>query len=99
MSVSIHPAVDNGVKRGNQNFAGGKHHCHCKDQRVEITVKSQSTHNHVCGCTQCWKPERALFSEVAVVPRDSLTVTANGNKLEAVDASAAIQHHACQTCG
>ncbi len=99
MSVSIHPAVDNGVKPGNKNFAGGQFHCHCKDQRVEITVKSQSAHNHVCGCTQCWKPEKALFSQVAVVPRDSLTVTANGNKLKVVDASAAIQRHACKTCG
>ena len=99
MSVSIHPAVDNGVKPGNKDFAGGKLHCHCTNQRVEITVKSQSAHNHVCGCTQCWKPERAQFSQVAVVSRDSLTVTANGNKLKVVDASAAIQRHACKTCG
>jgi len=99
MSVSIHPAVDKGVKPGNKNFAGGKLHCHCKDRRVEISVNSQSAHNHVCGCTKCWKPKGALFSQVAVVPRDSLAVTANGNKLKVVDASAAIQRHACTACG
>jgi len=99
MSVSIHPAVDKGVKPGTKSFAGGKLHCHCKDKRVEITVNSQSAHNHVCGCTKCWKPKGALFSQVAVVPRDSLSVTANGNKLKVVDAAAAIQRHACTGCG
>jgi S-(hydroxymethyl)glutathione synthase len=36
---------------------------------------------------------------VAVVPRDKLTVTANGDKLRIIDASAAIQRHACKECG
>ena len=32
-------------------------------------------------------------------PRDSLSVTANANKLAIVDNSAAIQRYACQECG
>lgn len=36
---------------------------------------------------------------VAVVPRDNLKVTANADKLKVVDASAAIQRHACRDCG
>jgi S-(hydroxymethyl)glutathione synthase len=33
------------------------------------------------------------------VPRDSISVTANANKLAIVDESAAIQRHACKECG
>src|SRR5690606_42045122 len=36
---------------------------------------------------------------VAVVPRENLTVTANGDKLEIVDPSAVIQRYACRECG
>jgi len=40
-----------------------------------------------------------VFSQVAVVPRDKLTVTKNADKLKVVDASAAIQRYACTGCG
>ena len=40
-----------------------------------------------------------MFSQVAVVPRDNLSVTANEGKLEIVDASASIQRYACKDCG
>jgi S-(hydroxymethyl)glutathione synthase len=36
---------------------------------------------------------------VAVVARDKVAVTANGEKLAIIDASAAIQRHACKGCG
>jgi S-(hydroxymethyl)glutathione synthase len=97
--ISIHPAVDQGVKAGSPDFAGGSLTCNCAQDPVEVTVKAQSAHNHVCGCTKCWKPEGALFSQVAVVPRDSLSVSANEDKLGIVDASAAIQRYACKECG
>jgi S-(hydroxymethyl)glutathione synthase len=97
--ISIHPAVDNGVRPGSPGFAGGTLQCKCASYPVEVSVASQSAHNHVCGCTKCWKPAGALFSLVAVVPRDKLSVTKNGDKLKVVDASAAIQRHACTGCG
>jgi S-(hydroxymethyl)glutathione synthase len=97
--ISIHPAVDQGVKAGSPDFAGGSLTCNCAQDPVEVTVKAQSAHNHVCGCTKCWKPEGALFSQVAVVSRDSLSVSANEDKLGIVDASAAIQRYACKDCG
>lgn len=97
--IKIHPAVDNGVRAGSDSFNGSTLHCRCTDRTVEVTVKAPCAHNHVCGCTKCWKPDGALFSMVAVVPRDSLSVTANEDKLEVVDASAAIQRHACKQCG
>jgi S-(hydroxymethyl)glutathione synthase len=97
--VLIHPAVDNGVKPGNPSFAGGTLQCRCQENPVEVKVDSQSAHNHVCGCTKCWKPPGALFSQVAVVPREKLTVTKNADKLKVVDPSATIQRHACTGCG
>jgi S-(hydroxymethyl)glutathione synthase len=99
MAVSIHPAVDNGVKQGSSSFAGGKLHCKCPSDKVEVTLDAQTAYNHVCGCTKCWKPQGATFSMVAVVPRDKLRVTANEQKLKVVDSSAAIQRYACTGCG
>jgi S-(hydroxymethyl)glutathione synthase len=97
--TSIHPAVDNGVKPGASNFAGGTLSCQCTSNPVEVSVGAQSAHNHVCGCTKCWKPKGSLFSQVAVVPRDKVTVEANGQKLSIVDPKATIQRYACKECG
>ncbi|HEX6001585.1 MAG TPA: S-(hydroxymethyl)glutathione synthase [Hyphomicrobiaceae bacterium] len=96
---SIHPSVDNGVVPGSASFTGGTLQCKCQVSPVEVSVESQSAHNHVCGCTKCWKPAGALFSMVAVVPRDKVTVTKNGDKLKVVDPNATIQRHACAACG
>jgi S-(hydroxymethyl)glutathione synthase len=99
MKVAIHPAVDGGLKPAAAGFSGGTLECKCASDKVVVTVKSQCAHNHVCGCTKCWKPAGALFSQVAVVPRDTLSVTANANKLKIVDPKAAIQRYACTGCG
>jgi S-(hydroxymethyl)glutathione synthase len=98
-NVSIHPQIDRGIRPAAANFAGGTLQCRCSDKKVTLQIDSQSAHNHACGCTKCWKPEGALFSQVAVVPRDKLRVTANGDKLQIVDANAAIQRYACKGCG
>jgi len=98
-AFSIHPAVDRGIKPAGANFAGGTLYCKCSDNKVAVSIKGQSAHNHVCGCTKCWKPSGALFSQVAVVPRDKLSVTANENKLKIVDPSATIKRHGCTSCG
>ncbi|MEO1910106.1 MAG: S-(hydroxymethyl)glutathione synthase [Paracoccus sp. (in: a-proteobacteria)] len=97
--VKIHPAVDHGVKQGNSGFSGGTLTCHCSTDPVKVSVGAQTAHNHVCGCTKCWKPDGATFSQVAVVSRDSVRVLENGDKLEIVDESAAIQRHRCRDCG
>jgi len=97
--ISIHPAVDNGVKPGAAGFSGGTLACRCASNPVEVSISTQSAHNHVCGCTKCWKPAGALFSQVAVVPRDKLSVTKGAEKLKVVDANAAIQRYACTGCG
>jgi S-(hydroxymethyl)glutathione synthase len=99
MAVSIHPAVDNGVKAGSATLAGGTLTCRCSSAPVTVTLKANTAFNHVCGCTKCWKPQGATFSQVAVVGRDKLTVSANGNKLKIVDEQAPIQRYACTGCG
>ncbi len=99
MSIKIHPAVDDGIRPATPGFAGGTLLCNCADNKVEVTIGSQTAHNHVCGCSRCWKPDGALFSQVAVVSRDAVKVTANGDKLKVVDPSATIQRYACSGCG
>ena len=98
-AFSIHPAIDRGIKPGSADFKGGMLVCKCKDRPVKVKVNAQSAHNHACGCTKCWKPEGALFSVVAVAPRDKLTVAENGDKLKIVDPNAVIQRYACTGCG
>lgn len=97
--TSLHPLVDQGIRKGDPNKAGGKLHCLCSSDPVEVTLGSNVLFNHACGCSKCWKPKGALFSVVAVVPRDKLSVTANGSKLHIIDQSAVIQRNACKDCG
>jgi S-(hydroxymethyl)glutathione synthase len=98
--VLIHPAVDSGVKHTEDpHFAGAILTCHCKTDPVTVHVAGQAAHNHVCGCTKCWKPHGAIFSQIAVVGRDKVSVTAHAHKLHVVDATAAIHRHACKVCG
>ncbi len=99
MAVKIHPSVDKGIARGSKTFAGGTLTCKCKKDPVTVRIDSQSAHNHACGCTKCWKPKGAMFSVVAVVPSDKVTVTANEKKLKVVDKKALIQRYACKDCG
>ncbi|WP_213992157.1 S-(hydroxymethyl)glutathione synthase [Sodalis sp. dw_96] len=97
--ISIHPAVDSGFKKGSDDFTGGTLECLCQSHKVVVKIESQTAHNHVCGCTQCWKPQGALFAQLAVAPRAKVSVIANEDKLEIVNASATIQRHACKECG
>jgi len=99
MALSIHPAVDQGLKPAAANFTGGTLSCKCATNKVTVSIKGQAAFNHVCGCTKCWKPGSALFSQIAVTPRANLSVTANADKLKVVDSNAAIQRYACKECG
>ena len=99
MSITLHPLLDNGVTKGDPGFSGGKLHCHCKDNPIEVTLGSNVLHNHACGCSKCWKPDGALFSIVGVIPKDQVQVTAAADKLHVVDEDATIRRHACKDCG
>ncbi|KGJ14363.1 S-(hydroxymethyl)glutathione synthase [Paracoccus sanguinis] len=97
--VNIHPAVDNGIPRAAPGFSGGTLTCHCASDPVKVRVGAQTAHNHVCGCTKCWKPDGATFAQIAVVSRDAVEVLENGDKLAIVNKDAPIQRHACTGCG
>ena len=97
--ISIHPALDGGVKKGRADFNGGTLVCECVDRPVKVAVKGGIAHNHACGCTKCWKPKGATFSVVAVTSHDNIAVLENGDKLQLVDPDALIRRHACKECG
>jgi S-(hydroxymethyl)glutathione synthase len=98
-AVHIHPSVDEGISPAAPDFAGGTLSCLCATDPVVVEIKGQVAHNHVCGCTKCWKPAGSLFSQVAVVSRENVRVAANGDKLQPVDTTATIVRHACRECG
>jgi S-(hydroxymethyl)glutathione synthase len=98
-SVSIHPLIDGGLRKGDDKFAGGTLVCACSSRPVKVAIKGPIAHNHACGCTKCWKPEGAALSIVAVAPHNTVSVMENGDKLAVVDRSALIQRHACKECG
>src|SRR5437899_11304267 len=98
MTVHIHPSVDNGVKKGSGNFAGGTLVCKCKDHQVKVGIKGDVAHNHACGCTKCWKPQGAIFSVVAVVPLPNVTVLNEGAMLQVLNTSVRNLRHASPEC-
>lgn len=97
-SVKIHPSVDNGVKPSG-SFSGGTLSCLCTTDKVTVSLGGDVAHNHVCGCTQCWRPEGATFSQIAVIGKDKVKVTAHEEKLAPVDPTKTIIRHACKVCG
>ncbi len=96
---NLHPQINNGFTTTDPEFTGGTLHCKCQENPVVVKLSSQTAHNHACGCSKCWKPEGALFSQIAVVPSDKLSVEANEDKLYVVDSNAVIKRHACKECG
>jgi len=98
-AVKIHPGVDDGIQPAAADFSGATLFCACAENKVAVAIKGQCAHNHVCGCTQCWKPKGALFAQIAVVARDNVSVIANGDKLVTINPNTTIQRHACKECG
>lgn len=97
-NVKIHPAVDGGVKPGDPNLQG-----HAPLQLRDRQGRGQGGRADRAQSRlrlhQCWKPAGAVFSQVAVVGRDKVQVTANAQKLKIVNEAALIQRHACTGCG
>ncbi|ANY86697.1 MULTISPECIES: S-(hydroxymethyl)glutathione synthase [Pseudomonas] len=98
-ALHLHPSIDQGIRPEQAGFAGGTLQCLCPTDKVQVAINAQTLHNHACGCTKCWKPAGAIFSVVAVAPRDKVSVQAHGEKLQVVDPNAVIQRHACRDCG
>lgn len=97
--VKIHPSVDNGFPAATPNFAGGALSCKCATNPVKVKLTAQTAHNHVCGCTKCWKPAGAVFSQVAVIGKDHVQIVSGEEKLAVVDQTTTIHRYACTQCG
>ncbi|MFD2055800.1 SRPBCC family protein [Mesorhizobium calcicola] len=95
--VKLHPAV--GRPASGASVEAATLRCGCASDPVEIKVNGAIRHNHLCGCSKCWKPEGAAFAQIAVVPAGSIEVIANAGKLEPVDDSQKIQRLRCRDCG
>jgi S-(hydroxymethyl)glutathione synthase len=72
--------------------------CKCSDP-VEVQLNEEISHNHLCGCSQCWKPEGYFMAQTAVVPAGSTQVTRNADRLSVVDSTQKVQRYACTSCG
>lgn len=74
LAIKIHPSIDGGITSGNSAFSGGTLRCHCTEAPVIVQITAQTAHNHVRGCSKCWKPDGAIFSQIAVVGKDHVKV-------------------------
>ena len=97
--ISIHPCVDHNQVKWAEQSAPTTLKCICTKAPVEVRLDADICHNHLCGCSKCWKPPGALFAQIAVVPSGTLTIRDNGAKLAIVDPMQKIQRHACTGCG
>lgn len=97
-ALPIHPAIDAA------GFAAApepmRHlRCKCAHDPVELEIAGPIKHTHLCGCSQCWKPEGALFALIAIAPHDAVQVVAGEEKLLLATPGNAIQRYACRDCG
>lgn len=95
-TLMLHPAVGKPIS---SDTACTLLRCRCQGEPVEIAVSGPIYHNHLCGCSKCWKPEGALFAQVAVTPAGSTVETKNADKLDVIDETQKIQRYACRECG
>ena len=47
----LHPSLKQASQTGAEEFGGGTLHCQCKQDKVEVSVTEQCSHNHLCGCS------------------------------------------------
>lgn len=98
--ASLYPVLESSaIPTGDPNFSGGKLHCYCIEEPVEVGLAGDLAHNHDFGRSKCWKPERALFSFISVIPKTLLQIRAGANKLYVIDETARIRRHACKAYG
>ena len=95
-SPALHPSV---AAPDAETASHATLRCLCASNQVEVTLKEAVQHNHLCGCSKCWKPQGALLAQTAVVAADAAYISAHGEKLRLVDAASAIRRHSCRDCG
>lgn len=99
MSISLHPLLDQGALPKVVRFRGGVLTCNCVSNPVKVEVASHIQHVHACGCAKCWRPKGALFSIVAMVASNAVSVFQNKSKLRLSSRKDPVQRFACRACG
>lgn len=73
--------------------------CACASDPVTVALDAPIAHNHLCGCSQCWKPEGAVMAQIAVVPAGQGRVLTGADKLTIANPGQSVERHACRACG
>lgn len=95
-NLALHPSIDNpDIDVPETSML----QCLCDSDRVEVSLSAPIVHNHLCGCSKCWKPKGALLAQTAVVAADAAAIISGEGKVTVVDASQSIKRHACTDCG
>ena len=97
VALPLHPSVD-APQRQPVGLVGATLSCLCA-KPVRVRLSEEIAHNHLCGCSQCWKPPSATLAQTAVVPSGTLDVVEGGERLEIVDKAQKVQRYACASCG
>lgn len=99
VAVTLHPAIDSGIAFPAEKAARVMLVCRCSIDPVTVDISRPIYHNHMCGCSKCWKPDGALLAQTAVVSSHGVRIESKADKLEVIDESQSIQRHACRDCG
>lgn len=76
--------------------AGG---CRCDVHPVRFEYTARPVETHYCLCTDCTDCSGGAVALIAVVERDSFTVTAGQNKLRTLDTKPTCHRKFCGECG
>lgn len=63
--VNLHPAVDNPIERPAKAGMAATLTCLCPTDQVEVKVVRPIYHNHLCGCSKCWRAKGVLFAQLS----------------------------------
>ena len=100
VAIPLHPSLDrDDSTQPSSRSAHVSLRCLCADESVAVNVRQPVYHNHLCGCSKCWKPEGALFAQTAIVASRGIEPVENAEKLRVVDPTQSIRRHACTVCG
>lgn len=98
-NVFIHTAVERLQAARDVHGSPITIRCSCASDPIEVVIGQPLAHNHLCGCSKCWKPDGALMSQVAIAPADAVSIIRGEEKLRAAEENQSITRMACMACG
>ncbi len=97
-AVLIHSVVEFAPEGTDEGLVDAILRCKCDDP-IQVRLTEDIAHNHLCGCSQCWKPAGSMFAQTAVVANESVEVVRGAERLEVVDGKQKVSRYACSACG